>query len=315
MAKINIIIVNWNAGVQLSLLVSSIEQYHDGLVESVIIVDNGSTDNSLEMIEARIGEYTFPLHIIHNKENRGFAAACNQGAALGSSPYLLFLNPDTRLFENSLSMPLVFMQQVANERVGICGIQLIDEAGKISRSCARFPSVLMFMVQTLGLIKMKPFQGWSHQMEEWDHASTREVDQLIGAFFFVRADLFRAVNGFDERFFVYFEEVDFSLRAFRAGYKSIFLAEAQAFHAGGGTSQKVKANRLFYSLRSRLLYGFKHFSCSQISILLIVTLLIEPFSRLIYTFLHGDESNMRNTLTAYKMLWCDLSAIFRRGFR
>jgi hypothetical protein len=312
---IDVIIVNWNAGRQLADVISSIKSHHAGLVASVVVVDNASTDNSLTLLNAQSGNLPFPLHTIRNKENRGFSAACNQGAALARSEYLLFLNPDTLLFENSLLVPLAFMQQPENADVGICGIQLIDENSRISRICARFPSVGRFAAQSLGMSKLPWLRSWSHDMLDWDHTTMREVDQLIGAFFFVRSDLFRALNGFDERFFVYYEEVDFSYRARQLGYRSVFLADAQAFHAGGGASQQVKAMRLFYSLRSRLLYGFKHFSRSRALMLLVITMLLEPASRLVFSLWHGGMRGVRNTLTAYTRLWCDLPSIFKSGFR
>lgn len=312
---ISIVIVNWNTGGQLAGVIASIKSHHAGLVESVIIVDNASTDNSLEPLAEPTDSLPFPLHIIRNTNNRGFGAACNQGATLAKSKYLLFLNPDTLLFEKSLSVPVAFMEQLENRKAGICGIQLIDENGLISCTCSRFPSVGMFAVQALGLSKLPWLRSWNCQMAEWDHNQMREVDQLIGAFFFLRTDLFHALKGFDERFFVYFEEVDFSYRAFLAGFSSIFLADAQAFHAGGGTSQQVKAARLFYSLRSRLLYGFKHFSRGRVAVLLGITILVEPVSRMVFSLLRGAEGDVRNTLAAYLMLWRDLPAICGVGLR
>lgn len=311
---LDIILVNWNSGHQLVDVISSIKKHHSWLVASVIVVDNASTDNSLELLIAQSDNLPFYLHVIRHTENRGFGVACNQGAALARSEYFLFLNPDTRLFENSLSVPLTFMQQPKNSKVGICGIQLTDTTRQVSRTCARFPTVGRFVAQALGLSKLPWLQALGHNMAEWDHGETREVDQIIGAFFFVRVDLFHKLGGFDERFFVYFEEVDFSYRAYKMGYRSIFLAEAQAFHVGGGTSQQVKAERLFYSLRSRLLYGFKHFSYVRALLLLAVTMLIEPVSRLVFSFLRGRIDDVRNTLTAYTMLWRALPAILKRDF-
>jgi GT2 family glycosyltransferase len=310
---IDIIVVNWNAGHQLADVISSIRHHHAGLVASVIVVDNASTDNSLELLDARVRDLPFPIQMIRNKENRGFAAACNQGAASAESKYLLFLNPDTKLLGNSLSVPFAFMEKPENDKVGICGIQLTNEAGLVSRTCVRFPSVCRFAVQALGLSRLPQLRSWNHLIEEWNHGETREVDQLIGAFFFVHADLFHILEGFDERFFVYFEEVDFSYRAHLVGYRSVYLADAQAFHAGGGTSQQVKADRLFYSLRSRLLYSFKHFSYLRVAILLAVTMLIEPVSRLVYSVLRGGVKDVHNTLSAYGMLWYDLPVIFKKG--
>jgi GT2 family glycosyltransferase len=297
---IDLIIVNWNAAYQLVNAVHSIAQYHRGLVSSVIIVDNASTDDSVEHVE-KLVNLPFKLKIIYNNANLGFGSACNQGASLVASEYLLFLNPDSKLFVNSLSTVLDYVKDSKNRDLGICGVQLIDEFGLVSRSCARFPTPLGFAAHAFGLDRLLP--GISHFMVEWSHDRTRDVDQVIGAFFMVRRELFEALNGFDERFFVYFEEVDFSYRARQAGWRSVFLADAQAFHAGGGTSNQVKARRLFYSLRSRLLYAFKHFSWSGAVLVLLTTLLVEPLSRSALALARRSWPSFKETWQGYGMLW------------
>ncbi len=306
--RLSIIIVNWNSGAQLAEVIASIFKSHQGLVESVIVVDNASIDDSLARVE-KIPEMPFQLHFIQNQSNLGFAAACNQGAALASAPYLLFLNPDARLFENSLFGPLNFMEKPENEAVGICGIQLVDENGEISRSCSRFPTLLIFLMQSFGLNKISKFKQFSLQCTDWDHSNTAFVDQVIGAFFLVRRPLFEQLGRFDERFFVYFEELDFSRRAWQLGWKTIYFADAQAFHAGGGTSNQVKATRLFYFLRSRLLYCFKHYSLAEAWMVLLLTIFIESLSRIAFSLLRGRRIDIIHTLEGYGMLLKALPSI------
>lgn len=300
---VSIIIVNWNAGPQLAEAVSSIAKYHFGLVSSTIIIDNASTDNSAYCCETLEDLQNSPIRpqMIRSSKNLGFGTACNLGAQQGESEYLLFLNPDAALYANTLPKVLAYMQNPANAKVGICGVQLLDEAGQVSRSCARFPSAVGFVFHAIGIDRLVPRMG--HFMVEWDHANTRQVDQVIGAFFLVRRYLFNALHGFDERFFVYFEEVDFSCRAHQAGWRSVYLADAQAFHAGGGTSKQVKARRLFYSLRSRLLYAFKHFSWLGAFAVLLATLLLEPLSRSALALFRLSWSSLKETWVAYAMLW------------
>lgn len=308
---VDIIIVNWNSGRQLLDAINSISAFDSDLVGKVVIVDNNSTDDSLKNIERNFDKINFSIELVRNSTNIGFGAACNQGVKLSTGKYVLLLNPDARLFAQSLSMPVAYMQNPENSDVGICGIQLIDENGHISRTCARFPSVAVFSSQALGLNKFPGLQRWSHHMAEWDHLSTREVDHVIGAFYLIRRSLFESLNGFDERFFVYLEDLDLSLRARQAGWRSVYLASVQAFHAGGGTSQQVKATRLFYSLRSRLLYGFKHFAPLRAWALVGVTLLVEPVSRSIFSLIRGGPEDVRNTLKGYGMLWRALPAILK----
>lgn len=194
------------------------------------------------------------------------------------------------------------MEKEWNRSVGICGIQLVDDTGKVARTCSRFPSLGRLIAQAFGLDKFPFLKNTGMHMRDWDHLRSMTVDQIMGAFFMVRRDLFESLDGFDERFFVYFEEVDFSYRAVKKGFKSVYLSDTRAYHAGGGTSRQVKALRLFYSLRSRLHYGFKHFSAIQAWLLLGVTILVEPVSRTIFCALRQDWAGIKNTIRGYRML-------------
>jgi N-acetylglucosaminyl-diphospho-decaprenol L-rhamnosyltransferase len=300
---ISIILVNWNSGKQILKCIESISKYCVEISVEVIVIDNASTDNSAKiLLDSNFFDLKFQLVI--NDKNCGFAAACNQGANLSSGDYYLFLNPDTELYEESLRVPLEYICE--NEDVGILGIQLVDENKNISRTCARFPTLQNLVIAMLGLSKISLFQKYSYLMTDWDHRSNRNVDQVIGAFFFVRKAVFNLLLGFDERFFVYYEEVDFSFRAKKLGWKTIYLSEARAFHSGGGTSYQIKATRLFYSLRSKILYGFKHFSILDASILFFCVLFIEFFTRIFYSFVKLSKSDFINTIEGYKMLYLDM---------
>ncbi len=298
---IDIIFVNWNAGKLLQEAVSSIMDYHNNLVGKVIIVDNASTDTSLEQVEA-LSPLPFELKIIRNHDNRGFGAACNQGAAECTSEFILLLNPDARLYQDSL--PTAYHYLHDHSDVGVCGIQLVEEGNVIQRTCARFPTPKMLIIHSLGLNRLPFIDAKSYHMGDWDHQDTREVDHVIGAFYLIRRSLFEQLKGFDEeRFFVYLEDLDLSYRVKQAGYKIVYLTEAQAFHEGGGTSSQVKATRLFYSLRSRMLYAFKHFSKPAAWGVFLTTMIWEPVIRILFALLKGKTSDAKNTVAGYKMLW------------
>lgn len=293
---IDIVVVNWNSGLNLCVCVDSILGNFGCEISNLIIVDNLSIDNSLSIIEKNKN-----FNIINSGGNLGFGKACNLGAQQAQSEYLLFLNPDAAVYPGTLEKTLALMQDPAHADVGICGVQLVDESGHVSRSCARFPTPWGFVAHAVGLDKLFPRIG--HFMAEWPHDITRDVDQVIGAFFMVRRELFESLGGFDERFFVYFEEVDFSYRARQAGWRSVYLADVQAFHAGGGTSNQVKARRLFYSLRSRLLYAFKHFSWAGAVLVMLSTLLVEPVSRSALAVARRSWPSFKETWQGYGMLW------------
>ncbi|MDM0103694.1 glycosyltransferase family 2 protein [Variovorax sp. J22R24] len=293
---IDVVVVNWNAGGQLLQCVESIREFGEKTVSSVTVVDNDSTDGSEECIE-RIQDVV----LVRSGENSGFGRACNLGASRGEAEFLLFLNPDAALHAGTLREVMAFMRDPSNTQIGICGVQLIDGDGEVTRSCARFPSVRGFCSHAIGLDRWFPAVG--NIMSEWDHANTREVNHVIGAFFLVRRKLFEALSGFDEQYFVYLEDVDFSRRSYRLGWRSVYLASANAFHAGGGTSRQIKALRLFYSLRSRLLYSFKHFSWLGAAFVLLVTLLFEPLSRSALAMTRRSLSSLIETWAAYVLLW------------
>ncbi len=304
---LRIIVVNWNAGEQLRDCIDSISQAkQEGFfLSKVVVVDNSSKDDSL----FGIGELGVPVSVIRNKKNLGFAVACNQGASDSTEDYLLFLNPDMRLFESSLAEPIAYMQRQENTDVGVAGIQLVDENARVARSCSRFPSLGIFLAQSLGINRLPRLRYLTQSMAEWAHDDTQPVDQVIGAFFLIRRSIFESLGGFDQRFFVYFEEVDLSYRASKLGFLSVYLTETQAFHVGGGTSSKVKAHRLFYSLRSRLLYGFKHFTPLQAWLLLLITIILEPCSRVLFALAKGSRRDACHTLKGYWMLLRDMHNI------
>lgn len=293
---IDVVVVNWNAGNQLRVCIDSIDRFGGAEVAQTIVVDNGSLDGSENVAEGRSG-----VTLVRTDANLGFGRACNLGARLTNSQYLLFLNPDAALFADTIKRALVFMRDPANEDVGICGVQLLDDSGRVTRTCARFPSAWGLLAHTIGLDRLVPRLG--HVMAEWDHGQTRQVDHVIGAFFLVRREVFDSLRGFDERFFVYLEDLDFSYRARQAGWRSVYLVEANAYHAGGGTSQQVKAIRLFYSLRSRLLYAFKHFSTLSALMVMLATLLIEPLPRAFDAMARRSWGSLKQTGEAYRLLW------------
>jgi len=299
---LDIIIVNWNTGTLIRDCLRSITQARGERFRlgRVVVVDNHSVDGSTE----RLGDLSDqPISVFYNDTNRGFAAACNQGAAGTQADYLLFLNPDTRVFPGSLWHPLDFLEQAENGNVGICGVRHVDDSGAFSTSCARFPTLNIFFGQMTGLNRIFPQWFLPHLMPESECLENRGVDQIIGAFFLVRRTLFETLNGFDPRFFVYFEEVDFSLRARDAGFRSYYLAGTTVYHKGGGSSQQAKAARLFYSLRSRLLYGFKHYSLLDAFALALLTLTIELVARLVAALGSLSLSKLVETVQGYSALF------------
>lgn len=310
---LDIIVINWNAGAQLKeCLKSVVWADRDGFtLNQVIVVDNASADDSLNGLES----LELPLKIIRNAENLGFGAACNQGAAISKADYLLFLNPDTRLEKDSLRVPVAYMGSEDNEDVGVCSIKLVNETGLADRTCTRLPGLKHFLIKIFGLDHILPGLFRSHFMTEWDHNSSRQVEHVIGAFYLIRRQIFSVLGGFDTRFFVYLEDLDLSNRVSKLGFKIQYLADVKAFHKGGGTSEQVKAARLFYSVRSRILYGFKHFNFFSGAVHFAATIIIEPLTRLALAALRRSGKEMKETVQGYFMLIKDIPNMLGKSFK
>ena len=301
--SVHVVIVNWNSGAQLKECLQSFAAIatDDVSLVRVMVVDNASQDASADGLDA-----TLPLVVIRNSDNRGFAAACNQGAAGSTADFLLFLNPDTRLIPGSLELPARYLSSEHHKDVGIVGIQLVDANGHVARNTAHAPTAWSMIGHTLGLHRLMPSIFPPHFATEWAHDETRTVDQVMGAFFFVRRELFDSLGGFDERFFVYYEDLDFAARARAQGWSSVYLADARAFHRGQGTTEAVTDRRLFYFARSRILYTRKHFGAISAFFVTAVTVLLEPMARVA-----ASPRSAAATLRAFGMLWRDLPNILR----
>ncbi len=300
MTTVDIIIVNWNTGIQLKLCLASIEsaQKTGFILSRIVIVDNASSDDSLSYIK----EFTLPITVIKNDQNLGFAAACNQGAMHSQAAYLLFLNPDTILFYDSLLVPIQFMGNPTHNTIGIVGIRMVNEYGETILSAARFPTFRVMVGKITGLAHLLKSVFPPHHLSPTEISHSQIVDQVIGAYFLIRREVFLQCNGFDERFFMYFEEVDLSLRAKQKGYVSYYLAEASAFHKGGGSSRKVRSVRLFYLLRSRFLYGFKHYPIVLNYAIIFLTFTIEFVIRVIRAIIYPAQGHFNEILQGYAML-------------
>jgi N-acetylglucosaminyl-diphospho-decaprenol L-rhamnosyltransferase len=302
---VDVVIVNWNAGTQLGACLAAVarsDSASSSVLRSVVVVDNASSDASLDQLP----ETVVPLTVIRNSANRGFAAACNQGAARGSAEFVLFLNPDVRVEPTTLATAVAALRRAPGSAA--LGVQLLDDEGHVARSCARFPSTLTMVARALGIDRLWP-ERLSYVMTYWDHEHTRTVDHVIGAFYLVRRSVFTSVGAFDERFFVYLEDLDLSLRISRSGCSCLYVAEARAYHRGGGTSDQVRDRRLAYALRSRLAYAAKHLSLPGLVAVCIATLAMEPIVRVLWAGVRLSGAEIRETTAGFIWLWRDLTRL------
>lgn len=290
----DIVLVNFNSGPLVQKAVQSLRKFENHSVFNIYLVDNGSSDLSFFCHP----EF-FDVELVRLSCNHGFARACNIGAKCGNSDYIIFMNPDTAIVEPVLEG---LSQEIASHEpqgFGIYGVQLKDAASQVSFSCYRFPSISSVLCKVVGLQHIFPKFGLAGSMTDFDHQSNMEVDIVMGAFFVVQRELFEKLNGFDEDFFVYYEEVDFCYRALNSGKRTLFLSDYFVFHEGGGVSKNYLAERLFYSLRSRSIYFGKHFSQMQKMSIYFMTVILEYPIRMLLSGLSPRALNI--VLSSFKM--------------
>jgi N-acetylglucosaminyl-diphospho-decaprenol L-rhamnosyltransferase len=299
-SSLHIVVVNWNTGGYLRRCLASIASSRlDGVeLVRVTVVDNDSADGSADGLDG----ISLPLEVVRNRHNAGFGAACNQGAAGSTADYLLFLNPDTRLRADTLATAVRFMDSPEAHGVGICGARVVDETGAPANAAARFPTLRIIAGKITGLDRVVPRLFPSHRLGAAELDRSRPVDQVIGAFFLVRRELFERLGGFDRRYFIYYEEVDLALRARRLEARSHYLHEAVVIHAENTSSRQVPALRLYHSQRSRLLFALAHWPRGHTLALLALTFTVEPAARLVKAVLDRDRGAASEALAATRRL-------------
>jgi N-acetylglucosaminyl-diphospho-decaprenol L-rhamnosyltransferase len=307
LALIDIVIVNWNSGHFLREGLTALANSSIANRLKVVVIDNFSSDSSACEIE----NATLATSIIHNASNCGFAVASNQGARAGNAPFILFLNPDVNVDSDSLERALKGFTGSRDSSVGVVGIRLRDEAGGTWRSCARRPTAAAMLLRTLFLDRIMPRIVAPHFLAEWDHCQTRQVDQVMGAFLMIRRDLFERLGGFDERFFLYYEDLDLCLRVRDGGYQVVYLAETAATHAGGGSTRRIKDRRFCHEASSRVLFADKYHGAFAAAALAIFISVFEIPIRSLQAILVRPTEDCWAMLRGGFLFWCGLPRLVR----
>ncbi len=258
--QLSVIIVNYNVKHFLEQCLCSVQKACSGLAAEVMVVDNNSTDNSLEYLSSRFESVQF----ISNKENLGFAKACNQGWQKAKGDYVLFLNPDTIVPEDCINKCISFFQ--SHPDAGALGVKMLDGSGKFLKESKRaFPSPLTSLFKLFGLAKLFPRSGTfaRYHLGHLDENKNNEVDVLAGAFMMIRREVLEKVGSFDETFFMYGEDIDLSYRIQQAGYKNYYFSGTSIIHFKGESTRKGSMNyvRMFYKAMS--VFVKKHYGGSR----------------------------------------------------
>lgn len=251
--KLSIIIVSWNVKDDLVRCLSSLRENAPCEPYEVIVVDNMSSDETVNTVRRQYPEVT----IIENAENKGFAKANNQGMECCNGEYVLLLNPDTIVHPGSLDLLIRFLDE--NPNVGACGPKLLNDDGSAQRSVRRFPTFRGVLYghtvcRLLGLFRSE-HRKW--MMREFRYDKQTDVDQIMGAAMLVRKTAIDGVGYLDADFFMYFEEVDWCYRIKQAGWRIVFLPDAVITHLGGRSSSQVPLKRIMM-LTSLVAFFRKH---------------------------------------------------------
>lgn len=245
MPDISIVIISWKMRDFVDRLFTSIKKFSSGFTCEIIFIDNFSNDGTLEMLEEKYPE----VHIIKNSENKGVAPARNQGLEVAKGKYILILDADMELMENSFLMLFKFMEK--NEECGLVGCKLVDKENNLQYSCKRFPtfsSLLFRRMEVFNFIKNSKTLGY-HMMKDWAHNEVIEVDYVIGACQFFRKSVIDKIGYYDDKIFYGPEDLDYCLRVWRSNYKVYYYPLTSIIHY----EQRITKKKIFS------LISFKHF--------------------------------------------------------
>ena len=245
--KLSVVIVNYNVRLLLEECIKSVEKALDGIEGDIFVVDNNSFDGSVEYIRER-----FPkVHIIANKENLGFARANNQAIRMTDAEYILLLNPDTVVYENTLQGCLDFMD--ANPEAGGVGVRMLTREGKVAPESRRaVPTPWVAFLKMLGLTSR---YYMSHL--PWDKPGRIEV--VSGAFCMLRHKALDQIGLLDEDFFMYGEDIDLSYRMLKGGWQNWYLPY-DIIHYKGESTQKSSFRYVHVFYQAMLIFFRKHYS-------------------------------------------------------
>jgi GT2 family glycosyltransferase len=255
--KLSVVIVNYNVKYFLEQALLSVRRASSRLPVEVFVVDNNSIDDSLAMVRKKFPE----VRLIANRENVGFSAANNQAIREASGEYVLLLNPDTVVEEDTFEKCAQFMD--AHPEAGSLGVRMIDGAGIFLPESKRgFPSPFVAFCKAFGLSRLFPRSPVfnRYHLGYLDPGQTHEVEVLSGAFMWLRKSALDKIGLLDETFFMYGEDIDLSYRIIQAGYKNYYFAETTIIHYKGESTKKGSLNyvRTFY--QAMIIFARKHFS-------------------------------------------------------
>jgi len=280
---ITVVIVSYNTADLIEKAIGCLQDSTKMMHVQTIIIDNASRDDSVALIKREYAD----CELIENTVNVGFGRANNQAIPLIKGQYVLLLNTDAFVSPETLEKTVAYMD--AHSECGLLGVKLVGRDGKMQPSCRYFPTPLNVFLNRSGLNKVFPWVRLVDDLE-WDHASVRECDWVPGCYLLIRREVIDQIGLFDERFFLYSEEVDLCFAAKKAGWQVHYYPHSTVVHLGGESAKSdheitdggKQVERL--QIESELLYFRKNYGIMAVVFHLLLTALgdmILPMKRLI----------------------------------
>ena len=255
--KLSVVIVNYNVKYFLEQCLHSVFKAGQGIAMEVFVVDNNSVDGSVQMIKEKFSQ----VILIENKDNKGFAKANNQAIDRSTSEYVLLLNPDTVVEENTFRQIIDFMD--THPDAGGLGVKMVDGKGHFLPESKRglpTPAVAFYKIFGFSSLFPKSKTFGRYHLGFLDKNEIHEVEILSGAFMLLRKSVLDKIGLLDESFFMYGEDIDLSYRIIKAGYKNYYFPKTRIIHYKGESTKKSSVNYVFVFYNAMIIFARKHFS-------------------------------------------------------
>lgn len=306
---VSVIIVNYNTVDELRNCIRSVKKYTKEIAYDLIVVDNNSDDHTEAMLESEFPDVTSYFL----QYNSGFSIGNNYAMGRSNSKYILLLNPDTALTENSFLQMYEFLEN--NSAVGAVGPIFTNHHGNIGLTIHKFPNIKIHFIESLNIKPLiKRYSLTKEQNILISMEKPFEVDWISGGSFMVRRSIYDDIGGFDEKFFLFGEDVDWCVRIKNSGWKIFCLPKIKIVHVGGVSTHKNYFSLVVNRYRSKLIFVKKHSNKVELLIIRIIVLL-GIILRIISSFFikYSDTKEKQERIKAYfasLFLWLGVNKIY-----
>ncbi len=255
--KLSIIIVNYNVEYFLEQCLLSVRKAIKGMASEVIVVDNDSVDRSCSMVKKKFPEVT----LIENRDNKGFSSANNQGIKISKGEYILLLNPDTVVEDDTFKKIIAFMD--THSDAGALGVKMVDGSGKFLPESKRglpTPTTAFYKMSGISSLFPRSKRFSKYHLGFLSNDETHKVEILAGAFMLLRKSVLDEIGLLDEDFFMYGEDIDLSYRVIKAGYNNYYFPDTRIIHYKGESTKKSSVNYVLVFYNAMVIFANKHFT-------------------------------------------------------